>query len=570
MSDATSLTVDPAASPFSCAGSWMSLAVPAARFQPHGPGLYLRSHHSRPLAPREIAVVELVRDGSVLPAVVSATAGQLELRAADAVARFAFAGPDDLVVDVHGAALRLRACFGGRLDRSNAGHFSAFREAADRVTFNARPALRRFAIEAWRGTVSLEAAWDGEVSAEAVATLSAGAHARIHEYWSTWTPLAPVGVAEAAAARSAEFATFASAWPGESTASLAAWTLWSCTMRPCGLLRRRSVFMSLNWMDQVWSWDNLFNAVALADADEDLAFDQIMLLADLQDGHGAYPDGFNDGFLHYNYSKPPVQGVLFDLLAQRRPAFWTAARRDMAHDTTERFVRWWLDHRSDPASGLCYYLHGNDSGWDNGTLLREGAPLVAPDLNAFLVRCCDWLAAGADLAGRSRTAAAWRAESARLTERLLAVLWTGAEFAGLHLPSGRLVGSHSLVALMPGLLGARLDAAQRGFIRARAERCLAPAGLASEAPDSPLYVADGYWRGPVWGPSTLLAVLALRAVGEEDLADQAARRYRATCARSGFAENFDAVSGAALRDPAYTWTASAHLLLGGEPQAARR
>jgi glycogen debranching enzyme len=32
----------------------------------------------------------------------------------------------------------------------------------------------------------------------------------------------------------------------------------------------------------------------------------------------------------------------------------------------------------------------------------------------------------------------------------------------------------------------------------------APAGLATEKTTSPLYQSDGYWRGPVWAPSTVL------------------------------------------------------------------
>ena len=46
-----------------------------------------------------------------------------------------------------------------------------------------------------------------------------------------------------------------------------------------------------------------------------------------------------------------------------------------------------------------------------------------------------------------------------------------------------------------------------------------------------------------------------------DLADEISARYRLLCETSGFAENFDAHSGAALRDRAYTWTASAYLIL---------
>lgn len=37
-------------------------------------------------------------------------------------------------------------------------------------------------------------------------------------------------------------------------------------------------------------------------------------------------------------------------------------------------------------------------------------------------------------------------------------------------------------------------------------------------------------------------------------------RFRALCERSGFVENFDARSGAGLRDRAYTWTASVYLV----------
>ena len=36
---------------------------------------------------------------------------------------------------------------------------------------------------------------------------------------------------------------------------------------------------------------------------------------------------------------------------------------------------------------------------------------------------------------------------------------------------------------------------------------------------------------------------------------------RALCETSGFAENFDATTGAGQRDRAYTWTASSYLIL---------
>ena len=86
-------------------------------------------------------------------------------------------------------------------------------------------------------------------------------------------------------------------------------------------------------------------------------------------------------------------------------------------------------------------------------------------------------------------------------------------------------------------------------------------GPATELPGSPAYEDDGYWRGPIWAPSTLLIEDGLRRAGRMPLADRVSGAFRAVCERSGFAENFDAITGAGLRDRAYTWTASVYLTL---------
>ena len=48
-------------------------------------------------------------------------------------------------------------------------------------------------------------------------------------------------------------------------------------------------------------------------------------------------------------------------------------------------------------------------------------------------------------------------------------------------------------------------------------------GLPSEPPNSPYYVTDGYGRGPIWAPSTMIVAEGLDDLGEHDL-EQAARR----------------------------------------------
>jgi putative isomerase len=76
------------------------------------------------------------------------------------------------------------------------------------------------------------------------------------------------------------------------------------------------------------------------------------------------------------------------------------------------------------------------------------------------------------------------------------------------------------------------------------------------------YEADGYWRGPIWAPSTHLLVDGLLACGERSLALEISRRFCDMAQHSGMAENYNALTGESLRDRAYTWTASVFLLLG--------
>ena len=96
------------------------------------------------------------------------------------------------------------------------------------------------------------------------------------------------------------------------------------------------------------------------------------------------------------------------------------------------------------------------------------------------------------------------------------------------------------------------------------DKFLTPYGLATEAVGSPYYEPDGYWRGPIWAPSTLLLTEGLERCGEYDLASEIAKRYCDMAAASGFAENFDALTGEGLRDKAYTWTSSVFLTLMDE------
>jgi glycogen debranching enzyme len=231
-----------------------------------------------------------------------------------------------------------------------------------------------------------------------------------------------------------------------------------------------------------------------------------------------------------------------------------------------RWTRFWLDHRRVEGHVLPYYQHGNDSGWDNATTFDRDRLLESPDLAAFLVVQLDELSFIAGELDRTE-AAQWAAERDAVLAALLDELWTGTDFVGVGATSRQPSTSTSLLTLLPIVAAQHLPRPVRERLAARIADHLTEFGPATEIPGSEHYEDDGYWRGPIWAPSTVLIESGLRASGFVALADQVSERFRRLCEKSGFAENFDAVTGAGLRDRAYSWTASGYLLLAGEAAA---
>jgi glycogen debranching enzyme len=352
--------------------------------------------------------------------------------------------------------------------------------------------------------------------------------------------------------------------PTDAAAS-AAYLLWSATVAPRGFLQRESILMSKHWMDKVWSWDHCFNALALASGLPQEAIDQFLVVFDLQDEHGGLPDSVAHSEVLDNYVKPPIHGWAFRELRARVERPLERGQLEAVHDRLSRWTSFWLDHRRVPGHALPHYQHGNDSGWDNSSMFDRDRVVEAPDLAAFLLIQLDVLRELSDELGRPSDR--WREERATVAAGLLE-LWSGDAFVARHPTTGRASSTTSLLNLMPLVAADSLPVEVADALAAGVRRHLTEWGLATERPDSPLYQDDGYWRGPIWAPSTILMEDGLRRAGHAGFADEISRRFRRLCERSGFAENFDATSGEGLRDRAYTWTASAYVLLCA--QAAER
>ncbi|BBH69186.1 hypothetical protein ACTI_58710 [Actinoplanes sp. OR16] len=537
--------------PFSRRGSWFGIS-PVIAENVHADDLHLVSHQTgmHPVLRFVVADARV----TVTPAVLSwqAAGGRIDLvyQSADTIRLRG----DGLGIRVAAAASTLTPFSGTYL----------YRDPADgSFVFTSYETGRRYRLTVLTGSPvarGLELLGSGDRHVD----LPGGPawEIAIEEYAAARAPFSsPVPFAEVVSAARDAFDSFVDAvapWRGGQTpaAELAAYVIWSATVSPGGFVTRPAVLMSKHWMDKVWSWDHCFNAIALAAGEPALAWDQFLLPFDHQDPAGALPDSVTHSEVLYNFVKPPIHGWAFGLL-RRRLGPLPAGRLTEAYDRMAAQARFWLDHRRVPGDALPYYQHGNDSGWDNATTFDAGRLLQTADLAAFLVLHLRELSVLAAELGLDHD---WETAAAELEKNLFARLWDGGRFVALR-PGSPSSASSSLLALMPMVLGDTLPPEVRDHLVAGLREHLTDQGLATEPVASPHYVADGYWRGPIWAPSTVLIEDGLRRAGETALADEVSARFRALCERSGFAENFDAVTGRGLRDRAYTWTAACYLIL---------
>ncbi|HYQ68773.1 amylo-alpha-1,6-glucosidase [Actinophytocola sp.] len=552
--------------PFSHKGSWFGLS-PVVAQATYADDLHLVSHRNG-----MHAVLRLVplADGARVPAEVTATPAVLTWSAGRGRVAAAFESPSALRIAGHGLALRVDAA------APILTPFSGTYLVADPVTsayvFTSYETGHRYRVTSLSGAVSVTGAAALGSADRAVVLGADGGDWEVVLEELTTTRAAATGRTpfdEVVAAAGRAFGAFADAvapWRGDRTpaAELACYVLWSATVAPGGFVGRPGVLMSKHWMDKIWSWDHCFNALALASGAPDLAWDQLQVLFDHQTEEGALPDSVTHAEVLYNFVKPPIHGWAVARLRERLPD--GLPDLPLVYRQLSAWTTFWLDHRRVAGQPFPHYEHGNDSGWDNATVFDQDRPVRTADLGAFLVLQMRELSRLATDLGNAAAAARWDHEAAAMHTALLTTLWQGTAFTS-HAADGFPRTTASLLDLMPIVLGTDLPATVRTAMTTAVAGHLTPVGLATERPDSPHYEADGYWRGPVWAPATILVEDGLRRGGAIDLADQVSTRFRAACEKSGFAENFDALTGEGLRDRAYTWTASAYLLLAADAEA---
>jgi glycogen debranching enzyme len=552
--------------PFSRRGSWLDIS-PVTGLHTSRDNLHLVTHQTG-----MHAILRLVpeRDGERVETEWVASPSVLSWVSTDGARVDAvFEQPD--VLRIRGRGMDFRMVDAADELTSFTGTYLFTDPIDDSAIFTSYESGRRYRITLLSGELVIDGSEVlGEATRAVVARGPEGWEVAVEEFETARHPYEQRADFQTVSQRSAEsFDEFARSLIGSQdgddvVAQRAAYVIWSATVSPRGFLKRESVLMSKHWMDKVWSWDHCFNALALAPAEPKLALDQFLAPFDHLDAVGAMPDSVTHSEILYNFVKPPIHGWTL-----RRLRETIQIDRDTLVEIYGKLVRstrFWLDFRRVPGHALPHYQHGNDSGWDNSTTFDLDRVIESPDLAGFLLVQLDVLG---DLAAELgiEDASGWRHESEAILAAMIAELWTGEVFVARSVATGRQSKTSSLLNLLPIVATGHLAIEMCDALAHDIERMISDWGPATQLLNSVEYEDDGYWRGPIWAPSTIMIEDGLRRSGHVELANLVSRRFLALCEKSGFAENFDAKTGAGLRDRAYTWTASAYLLLAREAAA---
>ncbi len=350
----------------------------------------------------------------------------------------------------------------------------------------------------------------------------------------------------------------------QSGRDLATYILYSIVVHPLGLLNKYAMYMSKNWMTNIWSWDNCFNALGICTFNETLALDQLLIFNDKQDASGILPDTMNNLYCSYSCTKPPIEGWTYLKMMELNDFFKQETQVKPIYQQLLGLEKYWREYRISKEFPLPYYNHGNDSGWDNATPFIDGLPVTTADLPTYLILLYEALEKLAIILKLNKDALTFTKRKEEMISNLINNLWDGNRFRSYHHLNKCFTNKgNSLIELTPILISKYLpkEIVDKLLKELISSKFITKHGIATEALTSPLYTKNGYWRGPFWAPTSLLFIDALKNVGEKELSEKLALAYCENATKYGMCENFDPITGEGFDDPAFAWTSSVYLLL---------
>lgn len=342
-----------------------------------------------------------------------------------------------------------------------------------------------------------------------------------------------------------------------------------------------------------WYWDSCFHAIVRARFDPPGARAELETLLAAAD-----PDGFIGHTILWGHPLDLQRAVRYNIASRAdlmtrtiQPPLlawaWSLTVGDPAgHPGIERHHTWLREHRDLDGDGLLWIVQGDESGMDASPKFDHVWGRVAQGLPLFPLLIARNRRLGFDA---RRIAAAGRpvvcevltnvahglSELAlgrpSLTPRIVERLWD--DDAGRFFDDVR-----GAVRPLPGparprtwdtLAPLALPDLPEAIARRLVDDVLRGPGYAGAVPLPAVEVDDPahdtreefgllrrhrHWRGPSWVNSTWLVSLGLRRLGEDDLADDLARRLADVWAREGFREYYDARTGRGMGARDFGWS----------------
>ena len=336
--------------PFSRFGSYFSISR-------YGERVLLRCLHGG-VTP-ELFQLELLREGRPIPFKEVATPAELTLRPTEGggEVEVVFAEPDLMRIRGRGVGLRF-------VQASKEPPF-AFRRGESGWVINETGQEIKLMVTPLAGRLDVSSKVNMESSVDAG---SGSFELAIEEFAGSWHKRVYAEPFDSAVDRlRTEYATWRRRMPSvpaefQAAAELASYINWSAVVGAEGSFHRPAMLMSKNWMTKVWTWDHAFNAMAMINAQPQLAWDQFFLPFELQNADGALPDTFTDRTTTWAFSKPPIHGWALNWML-RHGGQLDRAGMIRAYDSLSASTNWYFRFRDDDNDGLPEYQHGCDSGW---------------------------------------------------------------------------------------------------------------------------------------------------------------------------------------------------------------
>lgn len=352
---------------------------------------------------------------------------------------------------------------------------------------------------------------------------------------------------------------------------LAAYLVWTHIMEIEGT---EVIFMNKGIHRAAFSWQQAYQAMAQY-RNPELAWKLIAAMFRFQDDYGMLPDCVDDVKKSFSGTKPPLQGLALIFLFQYTDFSFVPLREYRAvYDGISRLVFWWMSYRDTLHVGIPQYDAPDESGWDDSSMFRKGAPVATPDLSTYMILAMDALAVMAHRLNSFYEEREWKRRSSEMKDKMIEWFREGNDLVPRLGMEREKVYCGSAALFVPLLLGDRLPTEIRDHltdVMMEEGGWLTPFGLAGERLDSEDYRERGGWlSGPVLGPAQLLACLGLLFSGKKQEAHRIVKRYADALLRSEFAMVMSAETGKDVSEFRWgsrypnrmSWTGMVFLVLG--------